>query len=230
MLLLLLVVCAPPVRAVLELSAFQYRFAVASYGHALAHLETLGSPMTNDDRKKLAETLKMADLEVLKEIVREAESFLAAQLTAGLASDQRAINTAVYLAAILAAIVGGTATLVSVGTSLGWHLLGIGWIVGFLAFALIHAVRAARPTPFSYSGNNPAHWAPDVQEKRSLRDSLAGQAAIYAQGIRSNIKCLNDAHAFMNVSLIAGVIGVLGFVLVEFIVVMSVVAKTGHLF
>nr|AWM10102.1 hypothetical protein CIT39_29140 [Bradyrhizobium symbiodeficiens] len=186
--------------------------------------------MTDDDRKKLAETLKVADLEVLKEIVREAESFLTAQLTAGLAADQRAINTAVYLAAILAAIVGGTATLVSVGKPLGLHLLGVGWIVFFLAFALVHAVRAARPTPFSYAGNNPAHWEPDVKEKRCLRDSLAGQAAIYAQGIRTNVKCLNEAHAFMRLSLMAGLLGILGFALIEFVVILSTVAQTGHPF
>lgn len=188
------------------------------------------SPMTDDDRKQLAETLKTADPEVLKEIVREAESFLAAQLTAGLASDQRAINTAVCLAAILAAIVGGTATLISVGTSLGWHLLGIVWLAVCLIFALIHAVRAARPTTFSYSGNNPANWVPDIREKRSLQESLAGQAAIYAQGIRSNVCCLGDAHAYMNLSLLAGVAGVLGFALAECIIIMSMIAKNGHLF
>lgn len=183
--------------------------------------------MNDDDRKKLAETLKTADTEVLKEIVREAESFLAAQLAAGLASDQRAINSAVYLAAILAAVVGGTATLVSVGTSLGWHLVGIAWLVCCIAFALIHAVRAARPTPFSYTGNNPVHWASDIREKRPLQDSLAGQAALYAQGIRSNVECLDAAHANMNLALIAGVVGVLGFALGEFIIILATFAKNG---
>lgn len=186
--------------------------------------------MTDDDRKKLAETLKTADPEVLKEIVREAESFLAAQLAAGLASDQRAINTAIYLAAILAAVVGGTATLVSVGKSLGWHLMGIAWLACCLTFALIHAVRAARPTTFSYSGNNPANWVSDIREKRLLHDSLAGQAALYAQGIRSNVGCLDNAHTCMNLSLVTGVAGVLGFALAEFIIILSTFAKNGHLF
>ncbi|WP_038382728.1 hypothetical protein [Bradyrhizobium elkanii] len=186
--------------------------------------------MTDEERRKLAEAFKTADMETLKEIMREAESFLAAQLTAGLASDQRAINTAVYLAAILAAVVGGTATLISVHAPLGWHLLGVGWLVACLTFALVHAARAARPTPFNYPGNNPAKWEPDVREQRPLRDSLAGQAAIYAQGIRSNVDCLNDAHSYMKLALTAGVVGVLGFALIEFMIVMSTVATTGNLF
>jgi hypothetical protein len=186
--------------------------------------------MNDEERRKLAETLKAAKPEVLAEIVREAESFLAEQLKAGLASDQRAINTAVYLAAVLAAIVGGTATLVSVNTQLGLHLIGISLLVACLVFALVHAVLAARPTPFHYSGTNPARWVRDIEESRSLHDSLAGQAAIYAQGIRSNAKCLDEGQGYLKLSIRAAAAGVLVFAVYEFIVVLSLTARNGNLF
>jgi hypothetical protein len=183
--------------------------------------------MTDEERRKLAETLKTAKQDVLSEIVRQAESFLTEQLKAGLAADQRAINTAVILAALLAAIVGGTATLVAVGKSFEWHLLGVGALVACLVFALVFAMRAARPTAFSYSGNNPANWVPDIRDGRSLHESMAGQAAIYAQGIRANIKCLNEAHTSLKFALRAAAAGVLIFTFVEFIMVCSLVAKNG---
>jgi hypothetical protein len=50
-----------------------------------------------------------------------------------------------------------------------------------------------------------------IRDKRSLHESLAGQAALYAQGIRSNVRCLDAAHAYMNFALVSGVAGVLGF-------------------
>jgi len=186
--------------------------------------------MTDDERRKLAETLKTAKPEVLTEIVREAESFLAEQLKAGLASDQRAINTAVYLAAILAAIVGGTATLASVGKLPGWHLIAIVPLMACLVFALGFAVSAARPTLFSYVGNNPANWVPDIKEGRPLHDSLAGQAAIYAQGIRSNVKCLGQAQTALKFSLRAATLGVWVFTFAEFVIICWLTAKNGHLF
>jgi hypothetical protein len=172
-----------------------------------------------EERRKLAETFRTAKPEVLAEIVRQAESFLAEQLKAGLAADQRAINTAVALAAVQAAVVGGTATLVSVGKFVQWHWFSVGPLVACLTFGLVFAVRAARPTPFSYSGTNPAKWIPDINDGRSLHDSVAGQAAIYAQGISANVKCLNEGHASLKFALRAAAAGVLIFTFVEFIVV-----------
>jgi hypothetical protein len=183
--------------------------------------------MNDDERRKLSETLKNASPDVLAEIVREAESFLAEQLKSGLSADQRAINVAIILAAVLAAIVGGSATLVAVGKAFEWHLIGIGPLVGCLVFALIFAMRAARPTSFSYCGNNPTNWVTDIRDQRPLHESMAGQAAIYAQGIRSNIKCLDEAHDSLKFALRAATAGVLIFTFVEFIIVCSLVAKNG---
>jgi hypothetical protein len=183
--------------------------------------------MNDDERRKLAETLKGAKPEVLDEIVRQAESFLADQLKSGLAADQRAMTVAVILAAILAALVGGTASLVANGVRLGWHLLAALPLGVCLSFALIYAVRAARPTYFCYSGTNPTKWLPDIKDQRSLHASKAGQAAIYAQGIVQNKKCLDEGHLWLNVALRVGTAGVLLFAAVEFVVVCSLFANGG---
>src|SRR5262249_54988969 len=65
--------------------------------------------MDEAERKELAETLAKADLEFLREIIREGEAFLAAQLQAGLASDLRAMTFAAVIAAVLAFIAVGVA-------------------------------------------------------------------------------------------------------------------------
>lgn len=171
--------------------------------------------MTDEERRQLAQNLRKARPEVLDEIVGEAELFISEQLKAGLAADQRAVNTAVILAALLAAIVGGTATLVSVHKVLPWHLGAVGVLVICLLFALVYALRAARPTSFSYCGNNPANWIPDIDQGRSLHESKAGQAAIYAQGIRLNIKCLDAAHSNLSLALRSAVTAVILFTAVE---------------
>jgi hypothetical protein len=137
------------------------------------------------------------------------------------------MNLAVILAAILAAVVGGSASLVAAGVKLGWHLVAAAPLVACLSFALIHAVMAARPTLFCFSGTNPTKWIPDVTDGRSLHDSKAGQAAIYAQGILQNIECLSRGQRCLKVALRVATTGVLVFALLEFIILCSLVAKNG---
>lgn len=183
--------------------------------------------MNDEERRKLSETLKAAKPEVLDEIVRQAESFLADQLKSGLAADQRAMTVAVILAAILAALVGGTASLVAAGVKLGWHLFAALPLAICLSLALIYAVQAARPTYFCYSGTNPTKWLPDISDARSLHASKAGQAAIYAQGIIQNRKCLDEGHRWLKLALRIASTGVLLFAAIEFAVVCSLIAKNG---
>jgi hypothetical protein len=183
--------------------------------------------MNDEERRKLSETLKTAKPEVLDEIIRQAESFLADQLKSGLAADQRAMTMAVILAAILAALVGGTASLIAAKVHLGWHLLAVLPLVICLAWSLIYAVCAARPTYFYYSGTNPTKWLPDIKDGRPLHASKAGQAAIYAQGIAKNGICLEEGHNWLKASLRIATIGVLLFTFIEFIIVCSIAAEGG---
>lgn len=117
--------------------------------------------MNDDERRELAKTLREAAPNVLDEIVRQAESFLGEQLKSGLAADLRAMTMADILAAILAAFVGGTASLIAAHVKLGWHLVAAMPLAACLSAALMFAVKAARPTPFSYTGTNPTKWIPD---------------------------------------------------------------------
>jgi hypothetical protein len=183
--------------------------------------------MTDDERRKLAETLKTAKPEVLDEIIRQAESFLADQLKSGLAADQRAMTMAVILAAILAALVGGTASLIAAKVHLGWHLLAVLPLATCLSWALIYAVLSARPTYFCYSGTNPTKWLPDINDGRPLHWSRAGQAAIYAQGIIQNRNCLEEGHRWLKAALRVATVGLLLFTLIEFVIVCSMVAQGG---
>jgi hypothetical protein len=181
--------------------------------------------MNDEERRKLSETLRTAKPEVLDEIIRQAESFLADQLKSGLAADQRAMTMAVILAAILAALVGGTASLIAAKVHLGWHLLAVFPLIVCLSWALVYAVQSARPTYFCYSGTNPTKWLPDIKDERPLHVSKAGQAAIYAQGIVRNGQCLEEGHRWLKAALRVATIGLLLFASIEFVVICSIAAE-----
>lgn len=183
--------------------------------------------MDDVERRALAGVLKTAEADVIDEIMREAESFLAEQLKSGLAADQRAMTLAVILAAIIAALVGGTASLIAAKIEIGLHIISVMLMVLFLSFALIFAVIAARPTPFCYVGSNPKHWAPDVLQKRPLIQSKAEQAAFYAQNIAENRNCLQDGQAWLRRALITATLATLFMVMAECIIVLNLIAKNG---
>jgi hypothetical protein len=183
--------------------------------------------MNDDERRDLAKALNGAAQDVLDEILRQAESFLGEQLKSGLAADLRAMTMAVILAAILAALVGGTASLVAAGVKLGWHLIAVAPFALCLAAALVFSVMAAKPTSFFYTGTNPTKWLPDIKDGRSLHTSKAGQAAIYAQGIVLNKRCLDEGHRWLKFGLGTAMAGTLIFTLAEFVIICSLIAKSG---
>ena len=104
--------------------------------------------MTKEERRELAARLAKADATILNEIIREAESFLAAQLQAGLASDMRAMTLAAVLAAVIAGLVAGVSTLVAANISLLPHIIPTAIFIVFSFVGFISAIHAARPTLF----------------------------------------------------------------------------------
>jgi hypothetical protein len=183
--------------------------------------------MDDNERHAIAEQLQQATPEVLAEIVREAESFLGEQLKSGLAADQRAMTLAVILAAVIAALVGGTASLIAAKIEIGPHIYSLAPMVLLLSLALIFAVQAARPTSFFYVGSNPRHWLADIREKRPLHRSMAEQAAFYSQNISQNKACLDDGHFWLRRALFTAMLATLSFVCGEFVIGMSWIAKNG---
>jgi hypothetical protein len=152
--------------------------------------------MDENERKKIAEALAKADEPTLKEIVREAESFLEAQLKAGLAADARAMTLAGFVAAILSISVAGTGLMVAARIPIWPHAIATIVLAIFLCLALASTVYAARPTHWSYTGNNPKFWISDIEKGRSLNQALVGQASLYARGITKNKEILDENQRY----------------------------------
>lgn len=176
--------------------------------------------MNDDERKKLAQTLSAADDDTLQEIVREAELFLGAQLSAGLASDQRAMTLAAIIAAVLATLLGGTATVAAASIAVWPHVIVVVIVSISLIIALIFAVLAASPTTFSYAGNSPRLWSTDIGENRALKSSIAGQAALYAQGISQNSAVLSEAQKRVKLALKWAAFSVMAGFAAEFVILL----------
>jgi hypothetical protein len=200
------------------------RFLVACLAFFWEHSE---KSMDDQERRKLAEELKKASPEVIDEIIREAESFLGEQLKAALAADARAMNFAVILAAIVAALVGGTASLLANKIDLWPHILSVIISVAFFAIALVFAVQAARPTTFCYVGSNPKHWLPDIRKGLSLQQSKAEQASFYSLNIWENSQCLTVCQRYLRLALSMATIGALALVLLETFFGINSIAKNG---
>ena len=184
--------------------------------------------MTREEVADLRAALSKGSDETILEAVRQAESFLAAQLQAGLASDARAMNMAVVTAAILSFLVGGTATmLASDKVTLGWHLATAIELIGSFGVSLWFAVQAAKPTDFDYAGSSPRFWRKDALEKRPLVQSLAAQAAQYADGISCNAIVLTQSHSRQKWALNIMGLGLVGAVAIEGLILFIFVAKNG---
>lgn len=174
--------------------------------------------MNDDNKKKLRDTLAQADEGTIREIIREAESFLASQLEAGLAADLRALTLAAVLSAIIAGLTGGTATVIAAGISIWPHILAIAAFLIASIFAFVAAIWAARPMLFDYAGNNPKFWAADVESGKSLIKAMAGQAALYAESIEDNNKVLAENNRYLTSALNLILWGFLFAVGLEFVI------------
>ncbi|WP_201829558.1 hypothetical protein [Microvirga zambiensis] len=135
------------------------------------------------------ESLSKADKDTLKEICRNAESYLSAQLTSALAANQRAMTFTGLLAAATVVLGGAGGTLV---------LNHKDWLLGSVCFgiaaafllAMAIAMHVAKPIGFEFVGNSPAQWVADVENGTSLEASLAEQCHHYAGMIDSNNTCM----------------------------------------
>jgi hypothetical protein len=164
--------------------------------------------MNDKERLEIAATLQGADEPTLKEIMREAESFLEAQLKAALAADQRAMSVVTMSSAITAILIAGTVSFISAKVTIWPHVLAIFPIFIGLFTAMFSGLSAAKPVTFCYTGNNPKFWVPDIAAHKILSASLAGQAALYAKGISQNKTVLEENHQHVRRALVALIYGV----------------------
>ena len=149
----------------------------------------------------LFETLESADPETLSEILREAECHLQAQLTSGLAADQRAMSFVALLTVATVFVAGAGGALLSAdqpSPALGWLCMGLSAV---LVVAMFFGILSARPVSFYFAGNNPAHWEHIITKKVPCHKSLAQQAAHYSQMIHSNNRRLRANAIMMTIAI-----------------------------
>lgn len=135
----------------------------------------------------LPKKLATADIDTLREIIREAESYMSAQLTVALASNQRAMALTSVIVAVAVVLAGaGVSLMISAGKD--WPLGAVALLVaGGLLAAMRQTSKAFSPAPFEYIGNVPSQWVDDIEKKMPLEASLAEQAAHYDEQIFTNL-------------------------------------------
>lgn len=144
-----------------------------------------------------AEVLSQADDATLDLIKRDADAFLAAQLTVALAGNQRAMTFFGFLATASAVIGGASVTVLasqSDATPFAW--VGLIIVAGFLA-SMFMANRAAMPDAFSYVGNTPDNWLDDIIEGKVLARSKAELLADTARCIARNGDVLDKCAKYV---------------------------------
>ena len=142
--------------------------------------------------------------EMLAEIIRQAEARLNAQLTTGVAADQRAMTFASLLLAT--AIVLFAAAL---ATTLPWLRLVILLSVGAgLTIAASMAIWSAQPSDWDYVGNVPSQWLTDVTEGKTLHVSMAETATWYDEMIAGNEVVIASAATIMRRAMFLAVLTV----------------------
>jgi hypothetical protein len=137
------------------------------------------------------------------------------------------MTLAAVLAAILAGLVGGIATLVAAKIDVWPHVLAAAALGGPLIAAVVFAVQAARPTSFSFAGNNPKRWASVVGDGENLIRALAVQASYYAKGIQANGEQLKANHKCLWRSLNWVLTGVIAGIATELVIIMAIIAERG---
>lgn len=145
-----------------------------------------------------AEILSQADDGTLEFIKKDADAYIAAQLTVALAGNQRAMTFFGFLATASAVIGGASVTaLASHSQAVPYAYVGLAMISGFLV-SMFLANRAAMPDAFNYVGNTPDSWLDDVQEKKDLKLSKAEALADTARCIERNDKVLKRSAKLTN--------------------------------
>lgn len=144
-----------------------------------------------------------ADIAILKEIVRQGESRLQAQLQAALAADARAgLLSSLQAASSAALFVAAAQTEIS----------GLAETAAYISAAclLIGASLAAwalRPIDFGFVGNRPSNWIDSIRDRERLKIGLAGTAVHLDKYLAQNDRYMAGNARLTRASLIALIAG-----------------------
>jgi hypothetical protein len=132
---------------------------------------------------------------LVSEIVREAEAYLAAQVTLATSADQRASVMASVFAASGTAIAAGLIAFVGDADRVAAGLpVIVGGVVSALLFLLGSGlcVWATLPVEFDLPGSQPENWKKDIERGIPLNEALAEQAQNYQGKISDNSAILRS--------------------------------------
>lgn len=141
-----------------------------------------------------------APAEKLDEIIRLAESRLAAQLTIGIAADQRAMTMTAVFGSVTAALLAAFTTTDGAG-GLPFAVL----ILGF-AVATILAAWTALPIGWEIQGNEPSSWLSDIPTGDSLHNCKAAMAEYYDDMIAGNDRQLKGGATLLQASFVVAIL------------------------
>jgi len=175
--------------------------------------------MHDADREQLKNDLSKADKELLVEVVRQGEAFLESQRTCALAADQRALTLVSVLAAVVAILVGGSASLMAANIEITKYWFPVLFVIVICLTAMGLALRAARPSKFGYPGNDPALWVDDVRQNRSYEESLAGHAVLCSEDIEENDRIMVANNAMVSRALFILFVGLIASVSLALVMV-----------
>lgn len=119
----------------------------------------------------------MADkLELAKEVQRQSEMRLQAQLTVAIAADQRATRMIGTLMTVSTAVLGAILTLGPQGAAAIPFYVGGVTALGFLLSAAFCCVQTARPARFHFPGSLPSAWRGQAFLDDPLDETLTAHA------------------------------------------------------
>jgi hypothetical protein len=133
------------------------------------------------------------DDKVLQEVVREGELKLQAQLSIAASADQRALTIIGFQSTILAAVIAGsTALALSSKPDNALVLIGYFFATALLVAAFL-ALHSIKPKSFTYPGNRPGCWLPDLwlrpesePDARNIRSARVEQCICLENAICAN--------------------------------------------
>lgn len=149
--------------------------------------------------------LSGASQEMLKEIQRQAELQLAAQLQSGIGADTRALSFVSLMAAATVVVAGGAVALFTStppNTHLAWTAVAM--VAGFIV-AMAFAIGSARPVRFDYAGSWPSNWVSDVRKGVKLDAAMAEQMVDFDERIMRNYGVLERNARLMFIALLVAI-------------------------
>ncbi|GGC15341.1 hypothetical protein GCM10011494_37730 [Novosphingobium endophyticum] len=183
--------------------------------------------------KRNLDSLQTLDDDVLREVVREGEKLLDAQLMTANAADQRAMAWAALLVTGAIAVIGGSAALLVSGKHLALAVVGI-VVAAIMGVAISKATNVVRPADWHFPGNRPGNWLPEHWQCHGLgiqcdmHQAMLEQAASLEEQICDNAAASAESgkelRSSMSWALFAVIIGV---VAVGMLILMQAVGISG---